>query len=236
MNTEVFALFQKYRDLLNGEVRNPAQARWIGAQCERIENRLYRRGCQTCSRVRMEFKKCEATGKITEIIRYFELFLVMLPPNNQTPVPVAYATNTQFPLNIPHENSFEALLERVDQEKQEEAEASVSVWRRTWEFSEKEGHALLAAVERHWKIIETESRLSEEEMVLPSREMVFWMINGTRALAPAGMADIYIFSALLDKELEYLTAADANTELAECGCRVEEHLRALEDWEMRNLL
>ena len=117
MNTEVFTLFQKYRDLLRGEVRNSAQARWIGSQCARIANRLNRRGCDVCSRVHLEYKKDGTTGEVNEIIHHFELFLVLPPPNNQTPIAVAETTTHQFSVDDPGEISFEAMLARADREK-----------------------------------------------------------------------------------------------------------------------
>lgn len=233
MNPEIFQLFQKYRDLLNGQVRNEARARWISSQCTRIEDRLYRRGYQTCSRIRMEPKSCEQTGEITEITHHFELFLVMLPPHNQTPVAVAYATSTQFPPDMSHEDSFEAMLARTTKEELEAEGASAPVWRREWQFYYDDTHTFLAAFERHWELFKEEA--SREEIIIPDRETIFLRIEATRKIDPIP-EDAAIFSFLLDKEIEYLSALVSDTELAECGCKVEEHLQALEDWEMRNLL
>lgn len=234
MNTEVFALFQKYRDVLNTEVRGRAQYRWIAMQCARIANRLGRRGCEIYSRVRLEYKKDEI-GEVKEIFHHFELYLILPPPNNQTPIAVAQAVTHQFAPDRPQEISFETMLESSDKEEKEITEAASSVWQRDWNFSEAEEHAILTSLERNWKAIERESFLSETEMVM-NQEWAFCMIQGARSLAPAGMGDINIFSALIDKELEHLSAADQEAKLAECGCKISEHLQALENWEMRSLL
>lgn len=235
MIKEVFQLFEKYCALLDGEFHTEAAVEWMSSQCNRIMRRLERRGYGVLIATRVETAG-EIPGEIgsATYIMHFDLYLIALPPKNQTPIGKAHAIARFYRQNAPDDASFEGILQRTAAREQNGADATAPVCRRDWIFEDEETHAFLATLERHWKILEEESR--RQEMIIPNRETLFCIINGTRVLAPAGPEDIYIFSFLLDGELKYLLGLPLDTELPECGCEAQEHLQSLENWEMRNLL
>jgi len=228
MREEVFELFRKYKKLLDGELKSEAQTRWMRLQCLRIARRLSRRGYNIFLRPYTRFEERRI------VTYYFELYLLHQPPRNQTPVAIASVLTRQIFQEALGGDSFEDLLLRSEREEREMAEAASPVWRRDWTFEGNEAHSFELAFKRHWEDILKES--IPTEAVLLRQETFLSIITVGRAVAPAGPADIHIFSALLDKELEGLLALVPDSEIVECGCRVIEHLQALEDWEMRNLL
>lgn len=235
MIAEVFQLFEKYCALLDGEFHTEAAVEWMSSRCNRIMRRLERRGYGVLIATHVE-----TAGEIPReigsaaCIMHFDLYLIALPPKNQTPIGKAHAIARFYRQNAPDDASFEGILQRTAAREQNEADATAPVWRRNWIFEDKETHAFLAALERHWNILEEESR--RREMIIPNRETLFCIINGTRLLAPAGHENIYIFSFLLDRELEHLQRVPPDTELSECGCETRGHLQSLENWEIRNIL
>lgn len=238
MHAEVFTLFQKYRDLLDQEINSRAVQEWVDLQCARIARRIVRRGYGVFeSRLAENYGESVIEGEEETAcpIQSFELCLVPLPPKASTPIKMARATMRLFFSPDPSGNSLEALFARTESEKLAAERASAPIWDRVWTTSYEEECAFLASFKRHWTEISRRCSRNESEVVLPDREIVLGMIRGRR-VEPGGLDDIYVFSALVDKELEYLSAAGTEAELGECGCKVSEHLQALEDWEMRNLL
>lgn len=231
---EVLRLFLKYCDLLNQEFRNEAAVEWVASQCVRIARRLERRkyGILSENLMRTEKFAGQEGKEIVVMIIHCNLCLIALPPQNQTPIGIAQATSLIYREDPPEGDSVEEMLRRTEMHEQYEIEASASIWHMDWKFNDEDTHAFLAALDRHWPALAEDSR--RKGLITEDRETVLTMIKSARTLAPLPR-DIYVFSFLLDRELERLLEIDPDAEL-ECGCAVRKHSQLLEDWELRSLL
>lgn len=205
------------------------------SQCGRINRRLMRRGYEVLSEYDLTVERAGGDGDITAVNINFKLYLATCPSlQNQTGIRVANAVSRMCNIRESRDDSLEAVFLRTETYERNINEVASFIWHRNWEFAEEENHVLLAAAERHWEKFMREP--ASLERVIPGREDFLQTVKCTRFLAPAGIDDIHTFSFFLDRELEYLAGLSPDTELHECGCEAQDHLQALEDWEMRNLL
>lgn len=100
-----------------------------------------------------------------------------------------------------------------------------------WTFNEDEKHPLLAAFERHWKVLRSACRQQE---YIVTEEDIFRMItdaNPTEFIKSQSFA----FSFVIGKEMELYEGMEETDTLPTCNCEVKRHKDILIQWLARNI-
>ncbi len=230
---EAYELFAKYQELLENEFRDEESIERMSEECLEIAEELDKLGYKILAEVTTTYvHECDEEGREHDVImQRRELFLIPLPPANQTPIAHLIAVSKIYgPPKVSHPADPTSLVEEIIKDT---SLSSRALKAHSFEFSHSDQHVFGEALKRHWS--ELQNAAFRQEIRLDTYESLELILSSARQMDTAGEEFLLVLTFLCEYEIEFLESRAGVNECLDCGCSAEEHAEILRGWRDRNL-